>query len=250
MEKLTYFCIVKFDDLNNMNYMNEKGKIVSFKTMKWLFDIILVILVATLVLLLLGSVLDIAGEKESVSGGAMVKGNKADTITLVGDTDSSISNVHSSLKPTGIEVKYEVTSEQYKGTLIVWKILYFLTLNLMMLFVIFVLFQIRNIIRSVYRAMGNEKTNITNCVFSHKNIRRLRYIAYGFIIMPFIELGNYYLDKYFLSHFIKIKDITISPLITMSDVSWDYILVGLLFIVLIEVFRRGIVLQEENDLTV
>ena len=33
--------------------MNEKRKIVSFKTMKWLFDIILVILVATLALLLL-----------------------------------------------------------------------------------------------------------------------------------------------------------------------------------------------------
>lgn len=230
--------------------MNEKRKIVSFKTMKWLFDIILVILVATLALLLLSSVLDIAGDRESVSGIAMVSGNKADTITLVGDTDTSISSVHSALKPMGIKVQYNVSSEQYKGVLIVWKILYFLTLNLMMLFFIFLLFQIRNIIRSVYRAMGNEKTNITNCVFSHKNIRRLRYIAYGFIIMPFIELGNYYLDKYFLSHFIKIKDITISPIVDISSISWDYILVGLLFIVLIEVFRRGIVLQEENDLTV
>ena len=66
--------------------MNEKRKIVSFKTMKWLFDIILVILVATLALLLLSSVLDIAGDRESVSGIAMVSGNKADTITLVGDT--------------------------------------------------------------------------------------------------------------------------------------------------------------------
>ena len=153
--------------------MNEKRKIVSFKTMKWLFDIILVILVATLALLLLSSVLDIAGDRESVSGIAMVSGNKADTITLVGDTDTSISSVHSALKPMGIKVQYNVSSEQYKGVLIVWKILYFLTLNLMMLFFIFVLFQIRNIIRSVYRAMGNEKTNITNCVFSHKNIRRL-----------------------------------------------------------------------------
>ena len=230
--------------------MNEKRKIVSFKTMKWLFDIILVILVATLALLLLSSVLDIAGDRESVSGIAMVSGNKADTITLVGDTDTSICSARSALKPIGMKVQHTVISEQYKGVLIVWKILYFLTLNLMMLFFIFVLFQIRNIIRSVYRAMGNEKTNITNCVFSHKNIRRLRYIAYGFIIMPFIELGNYYLDKYFLSHFIKIKDITISPIVDISSISWDYILVGLLFIVLIEVFRRGIVLQEENDLTV
>ena len=96
----------------------------------------------------------------------------------------------------------------------------------------------------------SDDIKFSECVFSRKNILRLRYIAYGFIAMPFIELLNYYLDKIFLETYIKIADVSVLPVTGVSSISWEYIFVGLLFIAMIEVFRKGVSLQEENDLTV
>ena len=87
-------------------------------------------------------------------------------------------------------------------------------------------------------------------VFSNKNILRLRYIAFGFIAMPLIELLSYYLDKLFLERYIRMDAVSVLPISGISSISWEYIFVGLLFIVMIGVFKKGVSLQEENDLTV
>jgi hypothetical protein len=87
-------------------------------------------------------------------------------------------------------------------------------------------------------------------VFSNKNILRLRYIAFGFIAMPLIELLSYYLDKLFLERYIRMDAVSVLPISGISSISWEYIFVGLLFIVMIGVFKKGVSLQEESDLTV
>lgn len=183
-------------------------------------------------------------------GFATIEGSKADTIILDGNIKSAIENVDLLLRPENIEVYYEVSTEEHKAMFVLWKVLYLFSLNIALLFSLFVLYQIRNIISVVYRTMKTDKVKLSECVFSNNSIRRLRYIAYGFIAMPFIELLNYYLDKIFLERYIRIPDVNVIPSTSISSISWEYIFVGLLFIVMIEVFRKGLSLQEENDLTV
>ncbi|MEE1093521.1 MAG: DUF2975 domain-containing protein, partial [Bacteroidales bacterium] len=77
-----------------------------------------------------------------------------------------------------------------------------------------------------------------------------RYIAFGFIAMPLIELLSYYLDKLFLERYIRMDAVSVLPISGISSISWEYIFVGLLFIVMIGVFKKGVSLQEESDLTV
>lgn len=230
--------------------MSVKKKIKELKTIKCFFDVALVALLLFIASFLFLSVWDVTQGGKNVVGFALIKGTDADTITLDGNIESVIDDVEFSLHPDGIKVYYDVSSEEHKAIFILWKILYLLSLNLSLLFLLFVLYQIRNIISSVYRMKKSDDIKFSECVFSRKNILRLRYIAYGFIAMPFIELLNYYLDKIFLETYIKIADVSVLPITGVSSISWEYIFVGLLFIAMIEVFRKGVSLQEENDLTV
>ena len=68
--------------------------------------------------------------------------------------------------------------------------------------------------------------------------------------MPLFELIIYFSDSIFLKKYFLIEGFTLNPIIGLSSISWDYIFIGLLFISLIEVIRRGMTIQEENDLTV
>ncbi len=230
--------------------MSLKKKLFGFKTIKWLFDITLTALVLFILIFFTLSVLDIYSGGKSVMGFAMITESKADSIILDGNTKSAIDDIEIKLQPVGIKVNYVASSSEHTLVFVLWKMFYLLSLNLGLLFMAFVLFQIRNIINSVYRATKADNTSISNCVFSNKNIKRLRYIACGFVLIPFVELLNYYLDKIFLENYIKIDSVSVLPTTGVSNISWEYIFVGLLFFVMIEVFRKGVSLQEENDLTV
>lgn len=229
--------------------MDAKKTILRLKTIKLLFDIVLWLLITLIVLFIVFSVLDFGKSGRGVSGLALIEQNTG-PIILSGNIKSEVPGVELSLKPEGVKVIYEVFSEQHKTLFVICKVFYLVTLNLWLLFVIFVFFQIRNIIKNVCLGAKAENDSITHHVFSHKNILRLRHIAYGFMIMPFVELLNYFADKYFLTQYVNIKGLTIIPAYGASSISWEYILVGLLFTVMIEVFKKGLHLQEENDLTV
>ncbi len=229
--------------------MDARKTILRLKTIKLLFDIVLWLLITLIALFIVISVLNVGNKGGGVSGWALIK-QKTEPIILSGNMKSEVPGVELSLKPEGVKVSYEAVSQQHKTLFVACKVLYLFTINLGMFFLVFVLFQIRNIIKSVYLGVKSENSSITHHVFSRKNILRLRYIAYGFMIIPFLELLNYFADKYFLTRYVNIKGLTILPTDGISNISWEYILVGLLFTVMIEVFKKGLHLQEENDLTV
>ncbi len=133
---------------------------------------------------------------------------------------------------------------------IIFKIVFLLALNLNLFFLIFVFFQASRILSSIIRGIRNEKENLHHFIFNKRNIKRFQYISYGFIAMPLFELIIYFSDSIFLKKYFLIEGFTIEPIIGLSSISWDYIFIGLLFISLIEVIRRGMSIQEENDLTV
>ncbi|MBO5964051.1 MAG: DUF2975 domain-containing protein [Bacteroidales bacterium] len=230
--------------------MSLKKKLFGFRTIKLFFDVTLIALLLFIVSFVALSAWDISRGGESVSGFALITESKADSIIIDGNVESLLKGVNVKLQPEGIKVSYSATTNQHKLVFVLWKIFYLLSLNIGLLFMAFVLFQIRNIINSVYRATRDVNVAISNCVFSTKNIKRLRYIACGFVLIPFVELLNYYLDKIFLENYIKIDSVSVLPTTGVSNISWEYIFVGLLFFVMIEVFRKGVSLQEENDLTV
>ncbi len=229
--------------------MDLKKKMLSLKAINILFDTVLVLIVLTVVVYIAVFSFGVVSLDGSIVGYAKIEAPSEFTETSK-LFDFSSAGVKGTLLEDDKTVGYVLFPEQHKNVILFWKVLYALTLNLGMLLWFFVLFQIRNIIKNVRQMMKDENLSISNCVFSHKNILRLRYIAYGFMITPFLELIAHCLDGYFLKRFINIEGVNIVPDSTIEAMSWEYILVGLLFIALIEVFRRGIVLQEENDLTV
>lgn len=95
-----------------------------------------------------------------------------------------------------------------------------------------------------------EENSYKYFVFNKENIKRFRYIGIGFICMPIIELTIYLFDNYFLKKYFYIPDYKILPSSSLGYITWEYIFIGLLFITFIEIIRRGISIQEENDLTV
>jgi hypothetical protein len=68
--------------------------------------------------------------------------------------------------------------------------------------------------------------------------------------MPFLELLVYISDKIFIKTFLQIQELNIVPEFGLYTISWEYILIGMLFYVMIDIFKKGISLQQENDLTI
>jgi hypothetical protein len=68
--------------------------------------------------------------------------------------------------------------------------------------------------------------------------------------MPFLELLVYISDKIFIQTYLQIQELNIVPEFGLSTISWEYILIGMLFYVMIDIFKKGISLQQENDLTI
>jgi hypothetical protein len=139
---------------------------------------------------------------------------------------------------------------QNHTSVIFYRILWFITLNLSLIFILFILFHLRNIVNSVLKEVRHKEHSIAHYIFSKRNIRSVRYIAFAFIIFPLIELTAYWADNLLLERYFSLKGIGVASIITMSKLSWDYIIIGLIFIAILEIIRRGIALQEENDLTV
>jgi hypothetical protein len=231
--------------------MNIKKKILTIKSIKILFEVAIGIMSLSLIVLLLAFVLGIANDNEIYSKGyAIIEQNENTTMELQGEIPSNLEEVKIHLKPEGIKVAYDIDIHSNSFSAIILKLFYVITLNISLLFLLFQLVQIRNIVNSVYKGFKSGDVSLGHCVFTDKNIKRMKYISFSFIILPFLELLVYTFDSIFLKTYLQIQELNIVPEFGLSQISWEYILIGMLFYVMVDIFRKGISLQQENDLTI
>jgi hypothetical protein len=231
--------------------MNIKKKILTIKSIKILFEVAIGIMSLSLIVLLLAFVLGIANDNEIYSKGyAIIEQNENTTMELQGEIPSNLKEVKIHLKPEGIKVAYDIDIHSNSFSAIILKLFYVITLNISLLFLLFQLVQIRNIVNSVYKGFKSGDVSLGHCVFTDKNIKRMKYISFSFIILPFLELLVYIFDSIFLKTYLQIQELNIVPEFGLSQISWEYILIGMLFYVMVDIFRKGISLQQENDLTI
>lgn len=235
----------------NRKAMNIKKKILTIKSIKILFEVAIGIMSLSLIVLLLAFVLGIANDNEIYSKGyAIIEQNENTTMELQGEIPSNLKEVKIHLKPEGIKVAYDIDIHSNSFSAIILKLFYVITLNISLLFLLFQLVQIRNIVNSVYKGFKSGDVSLGHCVFTDKNIKRMKYISFSFIILPFLELLVYIFDSIFLKTYLQIQELNIVPEFGLSQISWEYILIGMLFYVMVDIFRKGISLQQENDLTI
>ncbi len=235
----------------NRKTMNIKKKILTIKSIKILFEVAIGIMSLSLIVLLLAFVLGIANDNEIYSKGyAIIEQNENTTMELQGEIPSNLKEVKIHLKPEGIKVAYDIDIHSNSFSAIILKLFYVITLNISLLFLLFQLVQIRNIVNSVYKGFKSGDVSLGHCVFTDKNIKRMKYISFSFIILPFLELLVYTFDSIFLKTYLQIQELNIVPEFGLSQISWEYILIGMLFYVMVDIFRKGISLQQENDLTI
>lgn len=231
--------------------MNIRKKLLTVKSIKIIFDVAIALMSLSLIILLVAFVFGLSADNEIYSKGyALIEQDKNTQIELQGEVPSNHKDVHIHLKPEGIKVAYDIDIHSNSFSAICLKLLYVLTLNVSIFFLLFVIVQIRNIVNSVYKGFKAGDVSLGHCVFTDKNIKRMKYISLGFILMPFLELLVYISDKIFIKTFLQIKELNIVPEFGLSTISWEYILIGMLFYVMIDIFKKGISLQQENDLTI
>ena len=235
--------------------MKPKTKIITLRTIKIGFDVAIVALSIFLLALITLVVFDLSSISTKSSLGPILA--KAIPIEKSTTKDFVVSSKIKDITVTSYVNNYQLVlntrSNDLKKIPIVYKIIFVSAINLSLFFLIFVLFQASKILKSIIKGMNEykeDKEALQHYMFNKKNIHRFQYIAYGFIAMPIIELLLYCSDTYFLSTYFKAEGYVLKSILDFSSISWDYLFIGLLFISLIELIRRGIMIQEENDLTV
>ena len=235
----------------NTKLMNIKKKVLTVKSIKIVFDIAIVTMSLALIFLFIAFVFGISNDNEIFSKGyALIEQDKNTQIELQGEVHSNHKDVHIHLQPEGIKVAYDIDIHSNSFSAICLKLLYVISLNISIFFLLFVIVQIRNIVNSVYKGFKSGEVSLGHCVFTDKNLKRMKYISLGFILMPFLELLVYISDKIFIQTYLQIQELNIVPEFGLSTISWEYILIGMLFYVMIDIFKKGISLQQENDLTI
>lgn len=235
--------------------MKPKTKIITLRAIKIGFDVAIVALSVFLLLLITLVVFDLSSISKKSSVGTIfakaVPVNKTENEDFI--VYSNINDISVSSYVDSYQLVLNMKSNDLSKIPIVYKVIFVSALNLSVFFLIFVLFQATKILKSIIKGMNEykeDKEALQHYMFNKKNIRRFQYIAYGFIAMPIIELFLYCSDTYFLSTYFKTEGYVLKSILDFSSISWDYLFIGLLFISLIELIRRGIIIQEENDLTV
>lgn len=235
--------------------MKPKTKILTLRSIKVGFDIAIILLSLFLLLLLSLAVFDLSSISKKSSVGTIFA--KAVPVNKTENEDfiiySNIKDISVSSYVDSYQLVLNMKSKDISKIPIVYKVIFVSALNLSVFFLIFVLFQASKILKSIVKGMNEykeDKEALQHYMFNKKNIHRFQYIAYGFIAMPIIELLLYCSDTYFLSSYFKADGYKLKSILDFGSISWDYLFIGLLFISLIELIRRGIMIQEENDLTV
>lgn len=233
--------------------MNDKTQIFSLKSIKIGFDIVFILLIILVFAFLAISIFDITYLSPKSSYGvifAEVTPNQVIT-TKEFQVISKIDKIETKSITQGYNIIISMSYSKFKTLPILYRVVYMFALTLSLLFITFIVFHIRNILKSIIKGIKEERSNsYKHFIFNGQNINRFRYIAYAFIIMPLIELFIYLFDSYFLNKYFFVSNHYIKPISKLSLISWDYIFIGFIFIAVIEILKRGIKIQEENDLTV
>lgn len=241
-----------FATLNKKENMRSNTNIRFLRATKIGFDIAIVFMSAVLVALIASVVFNISYFYSNSSLGAIFA--QASPIQETVTNDFTLNSIEKDISVSYFVTSYDLVMQMKSNNIsqipIIYKLINLTALNLTLFFLIFVFFQASKILKSILRSLKQENKAVKNYLFNKKNIKRFQYIAYGFIGMPLIELIIYFSDYHFLSNYFSIPGHKLRPIIGLSSISWDYIFIGLLFISLIEIIRRGITIQEENDLTV
>jgi len=104
-------------------------------------------------------------------------------------------------------------------------------------------------------------------VFIHQNIKRIRFIGWSFILIPFVQLARDQLFFLVIRQHLKIPGFTfvsnfrwtdLLPFSLYSSFSYDTmnhplfpsIALGLIILVIVQIFKNGFELQKDNDLTI
>ena len=98
-----------------------------------------------------------------------------------------------------------------------------------------------------WQIKGLAKTIKNKTPFEKHNIKRINRIGFTLIILGF---AYPFIDRYLAGlakTYIQMPDLELKP-ITQSD--WTYYVMGLAFILIAQVFKKGIELREENALTI
>src|SRR5690606_28938612 len=104
-------------------------------------------------------------------------------------------------------------------------------------------------------------------VFILKNIKRIAIIGWAFILIPFIEIGRDHLFFLIAGHHFKIPGVNLiskfnwydlfpfslygsTSLGTFDQARFPSIALGLIILVIVQIFKNGFELQKEQDLTI
>lgn len=221
--------------------MKNKGNILGFKIAVTFYNVLIILGILSFVLIILIDVLHTTQTNEIIG---TVKLTSIST-----DTNNQIlsNNSHITLTPYDTHAIYSIKDSDNRASILAYKIFYNIVSYLEILFFIYLLIQFKNLTKSV----GKTKLQTGNYdVFSSKNLRCMRRICYAFFIYPILELFTRFLDNIFLTKYISVVNYKVSPSVSFADISWDYIIIGILLLSAVEIIRKGIALKNENDLTI
>ncbi len=246
-----YFASLNNKGKDKLN-MKPNTNIKFLKAIKIGFDSAIVLLSIFLAFFILLVVFDISSVYSKSSLGTILA--QATPIEKTITKDFVVNSQKENITVSSFIERYELVISMKSSDLnqipMIYKFIILTALNLNIFFLIFVFYQASKILKSIIRSLKEDKKVVQHNLFNKSNIKRFQFIAYGFMVMPIIQLIIYFSDYHFLSNYFSIPGFKLHPILDLSSVSWDYIFIGLLFISLIEIIRRGITIQEENDLTV
>lgn len=201
--------------------MKPKTKILSLKSIKIGFDIVFVFLIILVSLFLVFSILDISFlniTKGQFATEAFVE--RLDDNNSI-DIFSRIDNSKVDSKVSSYNIILDLKNSNNKSMLIIYQITNFLTLSLGVLLIIFIVFHIRKILKSIIKGLrNNNDSDLKHYIFTNSNIRRFRYIGISFIIAPFIDFFLLKFNSYFISKYFYVKEfgVKLKPVAEFSDI--------------------------------
>ena len=190
--------------------------------------------------------------KPNIAQATKISWNQYGVITL--DTIGSKTIYYPSGQRIGfMRINYTDFSKAFTIKNIAWTLCDILIMLLWLL----VTYQIMKILQS----LRNES------VFIHENIKRIRFIGLSVILIPFVQLAREELFLLVIRQHIKIPELTfisnfhwndLSPISlygsssydTMSHPLFPSIALGLIILVIGQIFKNGFELQKEKDLTI
>ena len=125
------------------------------------------------------------------------------------------------------------------------KIFMFLLVGAQFIYIFFILFVLRKFVLSLK----------VNSVFTIENVKRLRIVGMLLLLITPFQLVLKFIVRLWLENYLRLEFPTklirkLGYSIGIDSELWTWMISGLLILVIAEVFRQGIIMKEEQDLTI